>query len=244
MKNFRTFVMMGLFMMTSLVMTACLSGKDDDNRSTQSVIVVYENGTLKQYGGETLIPENTNYLPSAPGIYSIGIEYDPTTWQGDKLNVKLTSVPISLNNYNVVRGENQGNIALYDLDYNNEMYPFMFNQDYIMIPYIFWMENVNADMYNTEEKKHHFYLQAANDLHREDGILELWVYDVVDEPDVVRSKSSYLYQAFNIRDIIQEFKAANGKLKTIRVYAMINKSTYDLTHQATVKEYKDIDYGE
>ena len=241
MKNFRMIALMGLVLMTSLVMTSCLSGKDGDNKSTQNVIVLYENGTLKQYGGETLIPENTSYLPSAPGIYSIGIEYDPTTWSGDKLNVKLTSAPVSLNNYNVVSGSAKGNINMYDLNYNGEMYPFMFNEDYIMVPYIFWMENVSANDYSAEEKKHHFYLQAPEDLHTDGTTLELWIYDVVDDPEVQRNKSSYLYQAFNIRNLIQGFKAVNGAApNVIRMKTMVNRSSYDPADQNTREEFYDI----
>ena len=91
------------------------------------------------------------------------------------------------------------------------------------------------------QEKHHFYLQAPEDLHTDGTTLELWIYDVVDDPEVQRNKSSYLYQAFNIRNLIQGFKAVNGAApNVIRMKTMVNRSSYDPADQNTREEYYDI----
>ncbi|MBQ8008858.1 MAG: hypothetical protein IJ256_05005 [Bacteroidaceae bacterium] len=242
MKQFKMMALAAMTLLMGMIMASCLGSSEGDNKATQNVIALYENGTLEQFGGGTLIPKNSNYMPSTPGIYTFGIEYDPTTWKDNKLEVTITSTPISMMNNNVVQGENKGNVNMYDLNYQDELTPVMFNADYILVPVIFWVENVNADAMPKEEAKHHFYLQAPSDLHNEEGILELTIYDVVDDPEVERTKSSYIYQAFNLHHIIEGFKAANGTLKKIRVSAMVNRVSNDPTHGNTVKEAYDIDY--
>lgn len=233
--------LMGMALLMGVMMSACLSSNNDDNKTTQNVIALYENGVLEQYGGGTLVPTNSNYLPSAPGIYTFSIEYDPTTWNDNKLNVTITSVPISLTNSNVLAGEKSGNVNLYDLEYSGEMFPSMFNQDYILIPCIFWMENVNADAYEKEQGKHRFSLVAPSDLHDSEGILHLTLVDEVTDPEVERTKSSWLYQAFNIKDVIAGFKAANGEINTIRIWGSTNRTSYDPEDGRTTKKYVDVD---
>ena len=234
MKRFRKFALMGMTLLMGVIMTACLGSSEGDNKSTQTLVAVYENGSFTQQGGGTLIPLNSTYLPSTPGFYSIEVEYDPTTWSDGKLNVTLLSAPRKVETYEAMKGDGEGNINLYTLSESSSMRgvlePTMFNKDYIIIPCIFWADNVGSeDDMEKEIKKHHFYLQAPEDLQSSDGVLELYLYDVVDDPDVSRIRNSYIDRIFNIRSIVEEFKIKNsGKgLSKIRISAKVNRSSYE-----------------
>ena len=243
MKQFKLTTVMAMALLMGAVLTSCLSSKEGDNKTTQNVMALLSSdGTLTQYGGGTLVPTNTVSMPSKPGIYSFGIEYDPNGWSGNKLNVTITSSFVSLDNNNLVEGDSQGNINLYDLDYSGDMSPMMFNENYILIPCIFWMENVPDETgYDKELAKHKFTLQYPKDLHNSEGILELTLKDDVSDPELERDKSSYLYQAFNLQTVITGFKALNGSLNKIRIYGYTNHKSYDPAHNNTAKNYVDVD---
>ncbi len=241
MKRFRISALMGFVFFTAMVLTSCLSSKDGDNKETRDVIALYQNGTITQFGGGILVPTNSNYLPSSPGIYSITIEYDPTTWNDNKLNVTITNTPISLDNPNVRVGEGTGNINLYDLS-ENALRPEMFNQDYLLVPCMFWMERVDLTDYGKEFAKHRFSLLVPEDLHNSDGILNLTLIDEVTDPGVDRYDKSWQYQAFNLQSVITGFKSINGKLNTIRIWGSVNRNSYDPEEGRTDrKRYVDID---
>ncbi len=241
MKRFRISALMGFVFFTGMVLTSCLGSSEGDNKETRDVVALYQNGTFVQMGGGVLVPNNSSYLPSSPGVYSITIEYDPTTWSDNKLNVTITDRPISLDNPNVRVGEGTGNINLYDLS-ENALRPEMFNQDYLLVPCIFWMENVDLIDYGKEFAKHRFSLLVPEDLHDSDGILNLTLIDEVIDPELNRSKSSWQYQAFNLQSVITGFKSINGKLNTIRIWGSVNRNSYDPEEGRTDKaRYVDID---
>lgn len=243
MKQIKMMALLGMTLFMGVIMTSCLSSKEGDNKTTQELFALYQNGTLEQYGGGILVPTNPNFLPAIPGIYSVEIEYDPTTWSDNKLSVTLLSVPVSVNNLNVRQGDGAGNINLYDLEYSGGMNPFMFNQDYIMIPCIFWMDNVEQTTiaYEKELEKHKFSLLVPDDLHNEEGILNLTLIDEVTDPEVERNMKSYVYQAFNIGSVISGFKSINGKIKTIRLWGNTNRNSYDPSEGRTEKKFVEID---
>lgn len=243
MKQLKLMALMVMALLMGTTFTSCLSSKEGDNKVTQNVMALLSSdGTLTQYGGGILVPINKISMPSTPGIYSFGIEFDPNGWSGNKLNVTITSSLVSLNNSNLLEGDSQGNINLYDLDYSGDMSPMMFNENYILIPCIFWMENVPDEAgYDKELAKHKFTLQYPKDLHNSEGILELTLKDDVTDPELERTKTSYLYQAFNLQSVITGFKAQNGSLNKIRIYGYTNHSSYDPEHETTAKNYVDVD---
>lgn len=245
MKQIRMMALMGMTLMMGMVMTACLGSDDDDNKTTQDVFAVYDNGVLQDISGVNLVPTNTSYLPTSDGVYALVIEYDPTTISGNKLSVKILEKPENLTNQNVMKDEGiGGNINFYALEYKsgyNQMQPVMMNQDYIMIPCIFWMDDVSADEADAELKKHHFGLTYPADLTSADGILDLTLIDMVDDPTLDRDKYSCKYQAFNIKNVIAAFKAINGDINKIRVWASVNNNSYDPADSKTTKEYSEVD---
>ena len=93
MKQIRMMALLGLTLLMGVIMTSCLSSSEGDNKATQTLVAIYENGAFTQQGGGILVPVNSSFLPSAPGFYLIEIEYDPTTWSDNKLNVTLLSAP-------------------------------------------------------------------------------------------------------------------------------------------------------
>ena len=242
MKHFNLMALMALTLTMGMTLTSCF-GSDGKNKTEQSVIALYQNGTLEQYGGGILVPTNTNYLPSSPGIYTFGIEYDPTTWQDNKLSVTITTKPIGLDNPNIRVGSDteKGNINIYSLDYGGDMPPAMFNQNYLLMPCIYWMDNVAAEDYEKEEAKHKFSLLVPEDLHNSEGILNLTLIDEVTDPQVERLKTSWLYQAFNLQSVIAGFKSVNGKINTIRIWGYVNRNSYDPEEGRTNKDHVDID---
>ena len=243
MKQFRMVALMGLTLLMGVIMTACVGGNDEtDNKTTQNVIALYDNGQLVQYGGGILVPTNPSALPAKTGMYTFTIEYTPNTWSDNKLSVTIVSDVIDLTNQHVKKGEGSGNINLYDVQYSSEMVPSMFNQDYILVPCIFWMENVSASNYSSEEAKHTFSLLYPDDLTSDDGVLNLTLIDEVSDPELERTKSSYLYQAFNLKDVIASFKAANGGyISGIRLWGNTNRITYDPMDDRTHKNYVDVE---
>ena len=79
-----------------------------------------------------------------------------------------------------------------------------------------------------EIKKHHFNLQAPADMHNSEGVLELTLYDVVDDPDLQRLDHKYVDRIYYIGDIINEFNVSNSvKVSKIRIKAKVNRSTYE-----------------
>ncbi len=246
MKQIRMMALMGMTLIMGMVMTACLSSNEEDNKTTQNVIALYEGGTLQDASGIILVPTSSTYVPTADGIYSITIEFDPTSVSNNKLNVTIKNPPYNITNDHKSRGEGVGNINLYAVEYNNGynyLKPEMFNQDYILIPCIFWMDDVSSENYTTEYAKHHFTLLYPNDLTNAEGVLNLTLIDMVADPTVSRYKNSYEYQAFDLRHIISEFKAVNGKLSTIRISGMVNKNSCDPEDGSTTTESVDVPYN-
>ena len=244
MKQIRMIALMGLTLMMGVLMTSCLGSNDDDNKTTQDVVAVYENSVLQDLSGVVLEPTNPSYLPATNGVYNISIEYDPTTISGNKLSVTILEKPVNLTNNNLIKGEGVGNINLYAIEYNSgytNLRPEMCNQDYILVPCIYWMDDVSAEEFPTELAKHHFGLFYPEDLTSADGILNLTLIDMVDDPTLNRYKYYYDYQAFNIKKVIADFKAKNGDINKIRVWASVNRNSYDPTEQTTSKEYAEVD---
>ena len=234
MKQIKMMALLGMALLMGVIRTSCLSSSEGDNKATQTLVAIYENGTFTQQGGGTLIPLNSTYLPSTPGFYYIEIEYDPTTWSDGKLNVTLLSAPKKVDTYDAVKGANEGNINLFSLRESSYtrgvLEPAMFNKDYIVIPCMFWADNAGSEDEKEQEiKKHHFFLQAPTDLHNSEGVLELTLLDIVDDPETERLKNSYVDRIFNIRSIVEEFKIVNsGKaVSKIRISAKVNRSSYD-----------------
>ena len=97
--------------------------------------------------------------------------------------------------------------------------------------------------FSIEFAKHHFTLLYPNDLTNAEGVLNLTLIDMVADPTVSRYKNSYEYQAFDLRHIISEFKAVNGKLNTIRVSGMVNKNSCDPEDGSTTTESVDVPYN-
>ena len=64
---------------------------------------------------------------------------------------------------------------------------------------------------------------------------------MVEDPTLDRYKYYYDYQAFNIKNVIADFKAKNGDIKKIRVWASVNRNSYDPTEGTTKLEYSEID---
>lgn len=233
MKQIRMMAFLGMTLLMGVIMTSCLSSSEGSNKTTQTIVALYENGAFTQQGGGTLIPLNTTYLPKESGFYTIEIEYDPTTWSDGKLNVTLLSSPNKVETYDVKQGTDEGNINIYTLKEGSSargvLAPTLFNIDYLVIPCIFWADNVGSEDEKEQEiKKHHFYLQAPTDLHNSEGVLELTLYDVVDDPEVNRIRNSYVDRIFNIRDIINKFNIINSiKVSKIRISAKVNRSSYE-----------------
>ena len=233
MKQIRMMALLGLTLLMGVIMTSCLSSSEGDNKATQTLVAIYENGAFTQQGGGILVPVNSSFLPSAPGFYLIEIEYDPTTWSDNKLNVTLLSAPQKVETYNVVKGTGEGNINLYTLQESSStrgtLAPSLFNKDYLVIPCIFWADDVNSESEKEQEiKKHHFNLQAPADIHNSEGVLELTLYDVVDDPELQRLDRSYVDRIYYIGDIINEFNVSNSvKVSKIRIKAKVNRSTYE-----------------
>ena len=233
MKQIRMMALLGLTLLMGVIMTSCLSSSEGDNKATQTLVAIYENGAFTQQGGGILVPVNSSFLPSAPGFYLIEIEYDPTTWSDNKLNVTLLSAPQKVETYNVVKGTGEGNINLYTLQESSStrgtLAPSLFNKDYLVIPCIFWADDVNSESEKEQEiKKHHFNLQAPADMHNSEGVLELTLYDVVDDPDLQRLDHKYVDRIYYIGDIINEFNVSNSvKVSKIRIKAKVNRSTYE-----------------
>ncbi len=233
--------LLGLILTLGGLMTSCFSDSKDDNKTTQNVIALCENGTIQQYGGGILVPTSKTNVPTTTGVYTFTIEFDPTTWSDNKLSVNITTAPVNLTNANVKTGTSDGNINLYDLEYSGEMFPTMFNENYMLVPCIFWMENVSLNEYDAELNKHKFSILVPEDLYDADKVLNLTLIDEVTDPELERSKSSWVYQAFNIGSVIKNFKVANGGIKTIRVWGTTNRTSYDPTDGRSSKKYVDID---
>ena len=247
MKQIRMMALMGMTLMMGIVMTACLGSDDDDNKTTQNVVALYEDGLLQDASGVVLVPTNPAYLPTANGIYTMVLEFNPNSVSGNKLNVTIKETPYNLTNKNVIRDDEAvGNINLYAVEYNNgyaSLRPELFNEDYILIPFIFWMFDVSEEYYTAELAKHHFALFYPNDLTNAEGILNLTIIDMVEDPSVDRYKYSYEYQAFNLKEVISKFKAVNDKLNTIRIWGRVNKNSCDPQEGTTTTEYVDVAYN-
>lgn len=243
MKQFRMVALMGLTLLMGVIMTACVGGNEEtDNKTTRDVIVLYENGQLTQYGGGILTPTNPSALPAIPGMYAMTIEYSTLESDQSNLSVTILSTPASLDNNNIFLGEGVGNINLYDLEYSGGLKPEMYNQDYLLIPCIYWMEDVAAEAFSSEFKKHTFSIWAPEDLTSEDGVLNLTLVDNVTDPTLDRTKSFYSFQAFNLKALIAAFKQKNGKLTSIKVWGSTSRATYDPVEGKPVMKSVDVPY--
>lgn len=242
---------MAFALMTMLLMTSCLGGSNGTRLDNISIIALYqEDGTILQDDGRILVPTNSQFLiGTTPGMYTFTIECDPNAWENDRLAVTIKSIPVSIENRLVVSSTStQGNINLYDLNYEDGtgkviICPGMFNKDYLIVPVIYWCENsANADAADKELAKHNFALTYSS-LESKDGVLELYLVDTVSETTTSRVKMTRAYQAFNLRNVISNFKYTNGSLpKTIRVNAYVNDESNKIDDGRTKLEFTDIDY--
>ena len=56
MKQIRMMALLGLTLLMGVIMTSCLSSSEGDNKATQTLVAIYENGAFTQQGGGILVP--------------------------------------------------------------------------------------------------------------------------------------------------------------------------------------------
>ena len=227
------------------------SGNEGDT-ITQFMLVKVDDssvsaGCLYDINGTKLIPETPSVLYSLTnGLYQCTIVYDPSTIANNQVTVTLNSNPTSImNTYGVINKAeypNDENIPLYAINYvPRNLAPFMFDKDYLVVPVAYQsISTVNDSDISTELAKHRFVLilepYAAGD-----DTLTFTLTDKVTDPDTERYYALYVYQAFDLRYVIANFKAQGNTLKKIVVKGMKSESTNNL-EQATEETYS-FDYN-
>lgn len=244
MKLFRNIAIAAVALASTMSFTSCV-GDNDDDKIEQTVIALYKSdGTFEQYGGTILVPSQT-VIASAGSMYSFGVEYNPNDYEGNRLNVNVTSELTSLDNSNVaaVAQAVQGNVPLYDLNYQNvgTVSPYKFNDDIIIVPVMFWIQNVASSQIDDEVKNHSFGLYYV--INDNTDVLDMYLTDSVNDTSVSRPVFTWVLQAFNIRSAVAQFRLRNAALNTIRIHAMVNNVTDDLTDSHTEEETFDIAYS-
>lgn len=242
MKQIKNLALIAIAVVAGLSFTSCL-GDSKDDKATQSVLgILRSDGTFEQYGGQILVPNQAIAYPE--GMYMFNIEYNPNDLKDNKLPVKITSSELDrVENTNILPIESKGNIPMYSLDYQNQMKPYIFNKDYIVIPAMFWAKDVTTQTAQEEEVNKHSFSLCCPVIEEGSEVLELTIVDDVKDSDIERNKYTYKFQAFNIRNLISQFKAKNASLKTIRIKAYVNDETPDMASDKTKLATCDLDYS-
>ena len=210
----------------------------------------YSNNCFYDINGLKIIPTDlsilTGVMSTGNGIYQFTVNYNPDLVTNDQVTANFNSTPASIMNpFGVVSSSEviiDNNILLYALDYApRQLAPFMFDKDYLVIPVVYQgVSTVNESEIATELGKHRFVL-LWEPYGAGDKTLNLILTDKVTDPDTERFYPLFTYQAFNLRDVIANFKAQGNSLEKIVIKAKIGENTNDL-ERATEKTYS-IEYN-
>lgn len=196
--------------------------------------------------GTKLIPETPSVIYTlSNGLYQFTIAYDPSAISNGQVTVTLNSDPTSIMNpYGVLYDTeypNDENIPLYAINYTPRGFaPFMFDKDYLVVPVVYQgVSTVNESDVTTELGKHRFVL-VLEPYATGDNTLTFNLTDRVTDPDTRRYYSLFTYQAFDLRNVIANFKALGNKLEKIVIKGMTSERSNDL--EQAIEETYSFDY--
>jgi len=240
-----------LVALMSLSLCACDPSSDDDDTSVTQMLIGKLTDTSISGGyfisgeGIKLNPTNFPVYSYTPGLYMFTCTYNPNLVVNNELSITINSSELvnMSNPYGIVSSSyvTDANMPLYGIHVqvnNNEFYPWMFDEQYLIIPICFWGPEVSTQTeYNTELAKHRFVL-VYEEPSASDTVLKLRLTDKVDEetPSYGRTSNYHDEQAFDITSVIAYFKDITGHTPTqINIIGKVNQSRaeYDMAQDET-----------
>ncbi len=248
-----------MLMLIGFSFNACVNSTnddDEDNFITQLMLARFDdssvaNNCFYDINGTQVIPTQPSVLYSLTnGIYQFTVSYDPRTLSGGKVTVNLNSEPTSImNRFGLLTAStaeeayslNDNSLPLYAVNYTQRnLQPFMFDKDYLIVPFVFHAPSmVDENEYEKELAKHTFRLVLDYST-IEDQTPVLYLSDIVTDPELPRSQIYYTFQAFNIRSLVNTFKAGSRSFDHIMLKAMVNTNSTEI--QNAREETFTIDY--
>ncbi len=279
MKLFKNIILAVAALASPLTLTSCI-GDSDDNSVEQTIVALYKSdGTFEQYGGTILVPKQSivttpgmytfevRYNPgdaTDSGSMPIEVISSLTSIGNDNLvssptepvpNIPMYSLNYHIGNDNLVSSPTEPvpNIPMYSLNYQSNqgsVAPYKFNNDYLIVPAMFWVENVSSSEIQAEIKKHTFALtyllgDDSNIKVSESGVLDLYLTDNVSDASTTRARFTSNFEAFYIGKLVKLYNAQypdNG-LQKIRIHAYVNGNECNMEGTATKAEYYDVQYA-
>lgn len=254
MKLFKNIILAVAALASPLTLTSCI-GDSDDNSVEQTIVALYKSdGTFEQYGGTILVPKQS--IVTTPGMYTFEVRYNPgDADDSGSMPIEVISSLTSIGNDNLVSSHTEPvpNIPMYSLNYQSNqgsVAPYKFNNDYLIVPAMFWVENVSSSEIQAEIKKHTFALtyllgDDSNIKVSESGVLDLYLTDNVSDASTTRARFTSNFEAFYIGKLVKLYNAQypdNG-LQKIRIHAYVNGNECNMEGTATKAEYYDVQYA-
>lgn len=248
-----------MLMLIGFSFNACVSGTDEDDEDnfiTQLMLARFDDSSVTNtcfydINGTQVIPTQPLVLYSLTnGIYQFTVSYNPNTLSGGKVTVNLNSEPTSImNRFGLLTAStaeeayllNDNSLPLYAINYTQRnLQPFMFDKDYLIVPFVFHAPSmVDDNEYQKELLKHTFRLVLDYSTIEEQTPV-LYLSDTVTDPDLPRSQTYYTFQAFNIRSLVNTFKAGSRSFDHIILKAMVNTNNTEMNNAR--EETFTIDY--
>ncbi len=253
MKLFKNFILAVAALASPLTFTSCI-GDSDENSAEQTIVALYKSdGTFEQYGGTILTPKTS--VVATPGMYTFEVRYNPSDADASgNMPIEVISSLTSIDNENLgsARTEPEPNIPMYSLNYQSNqgsVAPYKFNNDYLIVPAMFWVENVSSSEIQVEINKHTFALTYLigddnNIKVTEDGVLDLYLTDNVADVTTTRARFTSNFEAFYVGKLVKLYNAQypNNGLQKFRIHAYVNGDECSMTGAATKAEYYDVQY--
>jgi len=250
MKRFSLFAW-ALVALMSLSLYSCDPSSDEDDTSVTQMLIgkltdsSISGGYFISGEGIKLNPTNFPVYSYSPGLYMFTCTYNPNLVVNNELSITINSSELvnMSNPYGIVSSSfvTDDNMPLYGIHVqvnNNEFFPWMFDDQYLIIPICFWGPSVSTQTeFNTELAKHRFIL-SYEEPSASDTVLKLRLTDKIDEesPSNGRDSNYHDEQAFDITGVVAYFKDITGhEPSQISISGKVNqsRSVYDLAKEET-----------
>lgn len=216
MKQMKFFLVALMTVVMGMTVTSCLKGDDNPVRQARTIVKAdYMGSSFTDAYGMKYTPVTPQALSGR--IYMITYQFDSSLINANTKSIEITllDAPSCLDGLNVLSSVQEPNCPIYGFSTQGDI-PFFFDKTTLVIPFYYWVKNVNSGTEaEAEIAKHKFYLCYDRSAITEDATdLELTLTHVLDDENLTRQTFTGVYKAYDIASAINDFTSITGSKPT------------------------------
>lgn len=224
-----------LALLTGLVFTSC-NTKSEDQITRTAIVQAQMDGSFIDIAGTKLIPTNPVYSIESNMVYIFCQLNEQPPADAKSISITLLAAPVEIDaKSHVVDAPGASNdipgdssiITLNVSDYQTYN-PYFYNQRTLILPIAFFLKNGLSSSTITEEiAKHKFELvYYANSATAGNTEMNIYLRQTVGDPQTSRDRvKTWSYMAYNINEMVERFKLANGGSSPTRIVIHTKENT-------------------